>query len=358
MKSIVRALIVALLTAFIALPTVSPATAAGRAATTSSVTVSAASVVPGQTVSVSGTLKRGTAPFVGVTFALQQRAVGTAAWSGLRTATTNHLGQVTATVRPTKKYEYRAVFAGNASAYPSASLARVVTMREAATITKTSSAAVDAGDTITVSGTTTAALTGRTATLQLKAGTAWKNVASARVSSTRTFSVSTKASGRGNQYYRVQVAGTPGATSSTKTFTVYAWYALEKVVPYYWHALVPQTNWRVAGKTYPVVLGAFDVQNSDRAFTLGGQCRTFKGAIGLMDRSTERTEFYVGIRKGAAEFGTMSPGQAPRQVSANLTGSDFISLATLGNQNYNRGSFPSWIGARISCTTEPGYFTY
>lgn len=342
----------------------SPASAATRAATSAAVTLSATSVVPNQSVVVRGTLKRGSQALAGARVALQVRLMGSPTWSLLKSAVTSSTGQISTTVWPSRNHEFRLVFSGWSSAYPATSPVRGVFVRQAATVTKTSSSSVDAGGTVTLSGITSAALAGRPATLQIKSGTTWKSIVGGKVSAAKTFSLSTKATGRGNQYYRIVVTGTPsasGAITATKTFTVYAWYSLDSVVPWVWQALVPQSNWRIAGTTYAKVLGAFDTtQYAYRAFTYGQQCRTLRASIGMMDRSEYGVDFGARtdsrIVANAVDFGSMAPGQSPKQVSMNLTGSDWVLIWTSGSSYNGRGAYPAYIGGRISCTTEPGYF--
>lgn len=336
-----------------------PASATPRAVTSASVTVSVTSAAPGQTVVIRGTLKKGTRAFSGARVSLQQRPAGSQAWTALRNAVTNSAGQVGATVKPTRNYEFRLAFAGSSSALPAVGPARSVAVRQSVTVTKYS-AAVDAGDSVTLAGTTSPALGGRPVTLQIKSGAVWKNIAMSKVSSTKNFAISAKASGRGKQYFRVAVSGVvgvAGAVSVTKAIDVYAWYALETVPPLYRGTLAPQANWRIAGKTYARVLGAFDDQFADVAFTYGKACRTFRTGIGMMDRSEYGLGFYARTDTAEADFGTMKPGQTPRQISMNLTGSDFLLIGTYGGYTYdNHGFYPAYIGSRISCTTEPGYF--
>jgi hypothetical protein len=365
LQSIFRLFIAFALTAFVSTSFVAiPASAATRAATSAAVSLSATSIAPNQSVIVRGTLKRGTAAFAGARVALQVRLTGSTTWSLLKSAVTNSTGQISTTVWPSRNHQFRLVFTGWSSAYPASSPVRDLYVRQSATVTKASSASVDAGDTVSLSGTTSAALAGRPATLQIKSGTTWKSLVGGKVSSTKTFSLSTKATGRGNQYYRVVVSGTSsasGAITATKTFTVYAWYSLDTVVPWYSPTLVPQANWRIAGTTYPQVLGAFDTTRySDRAVTYGQQCRTLRANIGMMDRS--EVGVYFGARTDSrsvaseVDFGFMAPGQAPKQVSMNLTGSDWLLVYTAGSSYNGRGAYPAYIGARISCTTTPGYF--
>lgn len=335
-----------------------PVSAATRVATSSSVTVSSASVAPGQIVTVRGTIKKGARGYSGVRVALQQRAAGTASWGTLRFATTDRLGQIAATAKPIRNYEYRLVFSGNAVTYASSSSLRSVGVRQSVTISKTSFTSIDAGDTVTLWGTTSPALAGRVATLQVKGGTTWKSVSSSKVSAGRAFAVSAKSFGRGVQYYRVLVSGTTGvatAVSALRAFKIFAWYSLETVVPFSMDGLVPQANWRIAGRIYPKVLGAFQTQDSERTVTYGNLCRTFKASIGMMDLSYEGTEFFARTSKDGDSLGYMQPGQAPKSVSMNLTGSDFLEIGTYGGSRTS-SAFPAFIGARISCTDAPGYF--
>lgn len=360
MQSIIRVLVTCAVAACLSISIISaPASAVTRATTSAAVTVSATTVLPYQAVVVSGILKKGTRVFPSARVSLQFRLNGAVSWSLLKTAVTNSTGRISTTVRPMRNHEFRLVFAGGSTVSPAASPARDVYVRQSATITKTSAASVDAGAPVTLSGTTSAALAGRPATLQVKSGTTWKIITSGKVSATRTFSLSTKATGRGNQYYRVVVSGTASATtaiSATKTFKVYAWYALEKVMAFHPQGLVPQTNWRIAGTTYPLVLGAYNRQSSHTAYTYGGQCRTLKAAVGVMDLAYYGSSFGAWTDKREADFGSMEPGQAPRQVSMDLTGSDYVVLWTGGGYSMTNGFYPAYIGARISCVTEPGYF--
>lgn len=226
------------------------------------------------------------------------------------------------------------------------------------TVTKMSSAAVDAGDNVALSGTTVAALVGHAAALQVKSGSTWKNVATGKVSAKRTFALTAKTSGRGQQSYRVAVSGVKGKpvqVSTSRTFTVYAWYSLNTTVEDGDSGLVPQNYWRIAGITYPVVLGSRGLQASWRQYTLAPKCHTFKATIGMMDKSDSGADFTAVENYKSTDFGTMAPGHT-RQFSMGVTGSAYVILGATASNPYSfSNNYPAYIGARVSCLSEPGY---
>ncbi|MDP9694379.1 UNVERIFIED_ORG: hypothetical protein J2X79_001934 [Arthrobacter globiformis] len=284
--------------------------------------------------------------------------MGSPTWSVLKSAVTSASGQISTTVWPSRNHQFRLVFSGWSSAYPAASQVRDVFVRQAATVTRTSSTSVDAGDPVTLSGVTSLALAGRPATLQIKSGSTWKSIVGGKVSAAKTFSLSTKATGRGNQYYRVVVTGTPsasGAISATKTFAVYAWYSLDTTFSDGWRALVPQDYWRVAGVNYTKVLGAWDTQSSWRQYTLAGKCRTFKSTIGMKDGSSEGAQFDASIDQRYVDFGTLEPGQS-RKIAASVSSADYLIFGTSPRYfDEMRGIYPAYAGATVSCLSQPGY---
>ena len=76
---------------------------------------SAASVVFGQSVTLTGRLTKGASPMAGQTVTIQGQPVGSAAFAAVTTAVTDASGNFTAIVKPDRLTTYKATFAGLAA---------------------------------------------------------------------------------------------------------------------------------------------------------------------------------------------------------------------------------------------------
>ncbi|MFJ6419191.1 hypothetical protein [Paeniglutamicibacter sp. NPDC091659] len=361
MQSLVKTLLISLLAAFLSVGLlVGPASAAGKDTTSATVTLSTATVNPSGSVTVGGQLKKGSRAYKGVKVTVQKRISGTSKWHNVRTAKTNSAGRVSVKVTGLQKnYDFRLTFAGSRTAKASSSSRKTVKVKQQVTVAKVSATTVNAGDNITLSGTTSKALVGQEATLQAKSGKSWKNLGTAKVNSKRAFSVKGKAIGLDTTAYRVWIKGTAGVTgtaSAARNVTVYAWYSLDYTPAEGYVGLTHQDYWRVAGKTYPRVIGSADSGYTWRQIMLGKKCRTFKSKIGAMDMSNGGYQrFWISARSykeyGAGPLGTLTG------ISADVTGEPVFLIGTIGVPSYNTWSrdYPVYVGAQVSCTEEPGY---
>lgn len=367
MKTIVRVLLASVFaTALGAGLFAGPASAAVKASTSASVTLSAYKVDPGKSVTVRGTLKKGSRGYGGVWVDVQKRIHGTSKWYKVRSVKTNSSGHLAATVSGLQKNtDVRLSFVGTHAAKPTSSARKTVAVTQWVSAPKMSATTIDAGDYLTLSGTTSASLAGRTATLQARSGTTWKNLATAKVSSKRTYSVKGKAIGRGKTAYRIWVSGTTGVTGapSAATYpTVYAWYSLDRTMAEGYLGLAPKEYWRVAGKTYPSVLGTERRGDSWRQIRLGNKCRTFKSKIGVMDMSDAGSgEYYLSVGGNfQSRYLTFQGGPkgTVKDISADITAASLIIMATQGVPEYYSSDtvrYPTFVEAKVSCTEEPGY---
>ena len=194
------------------------AMAVPTATTAATVALSAATIAPGGTARVTGTLRSGTRAIAGVPVVLQQRLAGTSTWHAWRSGTTDAAGRFAATTgRLTLSRDFRLHFAGTSHYLPRNSAGRRVTVHQWVKVLTKPSATPIVGSALVFRGTTSAGLLGDLVHLQLAEGTAWTTVATSQVAADGTYSVKGKATEAGSQQYRVRVEGKLGA-SGVSTF--------------------------------------------------------------------------------------------------------------------------------------------
>ena len=369
--------------AFLAGGMAAPAQAAS-AKTTLTVSASDYSVSSGSSVTVSGTLKRGSKPVAGVSVKLQKRTVGSKTWSTIAAAKTTSKGKVSVRLsKLAKNTEVRAVFAGSSKYKAATSTGKKVSVTQKVTVTKTSSSKPITGEPVTFFGTTTPGLSGKTVELQKKSGTKWTKVATAKVSAKDTFFVKTAAGSAGKATYRVHApstASTGSATSSEKSFAVYQWFFLNDVAP------TDGSEWAdggigldttpstIAGVDFDRALSdVFSAENSDllasySTWNLDNRCVTFTAKVGIDDASAEGTraaflgEAFTSLDNADGsdtllEFGESALGDKARTVSASVAGFTFLELwatdSTEAEWAELAEGYPVFADARVLCSTAP-----
>ncbi|GAA3675568.1 hypothetical protein GCM10023081_12480 [Arthrobacter ginkgonis] len=374
--------------AFLAGGLAAPAQAA-PAKTTLAVSASDYSVSPDASVTVTGTLKRGSKAVAGVSVKLQKRTAGSKGWSTIATAKTTSKGKVSAKVSKLKKdTEIRAVYAGtskNKSAqYKSAtSSTRKITVAQKVAVTKTSTGKPTTGESITFFGTTTPGLSGKTVELQEKSGTQWTKVATAKVSKKNAFFVKTTAGNAGKATYRVHApasVSTGSATSSEKSFAVHQWFFLNDVAP------ADGSEWAdggigldatpstIAGVPFNRALSdVLSADNSDllasySTWNLDNRCVAFTAKVGIDDASAEGTraaflgEAFTSLDNAGAsdtllEFGESARGDKAKTVTASIAGFTFLELwatdSTEAEWAEGAEGYPVFADARVLCSTAP-----
>ncbi|GAA3675551.1 hypothetical protein GCM10023081_12460 [Arthrobacter ginkgonis] len=367
---------------------------AQAAAATTVLTVSASdySVSSGASVTVTGTLKRGSKAVSGVYVTLQKRTAGNSKWTTVKKTKTSSKGKVSAKVsKLAKNTEIRAVFSGTSKYKASKSSAKKVTVTQKVTVTKTSTTKPTKGADITLSGTTTSGLAGKKVYLQQKFGTTWKNVpfesASSKVTQEKTFTVSTKAGSAGKATYRVYApasASTKSATSAEKAFTVYQWFKLSQTAPSSasewvggWKGFLPGQA-SINGKTFADALADFHGYDGDgerispdqptwSVWTVDRRCQTLEVTIGMDDDSAPgaAADFVVyGVPDASApdvyeEFyaGTFETGNASAKRSYSVAKFDEVELRAWESETASYGlgeqGIPVFADAKVLCSSKP-----
>ncbi|GER22391.1 hypothetical protein NCCP1664_08880 [Zafaria cholistanensis] len=273
---------------------------AAAAKTTLEVSVSDSSVSSGASATVTATLKRGTKALGGAHVTLQKRTAGSPEWTTITTAKTNSKGKVSARVSGLRKdTEIRALSSGTSKYKAAKSSTKKVKVKanQRVTVTKTSTKKPTKGAAITLSGTTSPGLAGKTVELQLQSGTTWTTVSTATVSQGNRFSVATEAGSAGKATYRVHApatASTASATSSRKAFTVHEWFALDSIPSLSSREgeegqRLTSHEFAIDGQAYAANLTG-TIHSSDDENTyfsdgwdLGGKCLTFTATVGIDD---------------------------------------------------------------------------
>lgn len=217
---------------------------------------------------------------------------------------------------------------------------------------------IELGSTITVTGTASRALRGKTVRLQRKIGSAWKTVGTARVRSTARFSVRAKADAMGVQQYRVYAATTKRTRSTATPSYGYRVWAWQSVVG----NILTGTNIDGDFGDYPI--GSTDYSRSVRQFAggtamrvsywLGGRCTGFRAWIGMHGQAEAGNAGYFWIdTTGAAglqtqTFGTQGTGQA-KTINANISGADQLKLNAIGGNSSAPFNVAVWGSPQAHC---------
>jgi|GEM_PF-5760777 len=356
---------------------------AAAATTTLAVSASDYSVSSGASVTVTGTLKRGSKAVAGVYVTLQKRTAGSSKWTTVKKAKTSSKGKVSAKVSGlTKNTEIRAVFSGTSKYKASKSSTKKVSVTQKASIGSTSTTKPTKGGTIWLKGTTTSGLAGKTVQLQKKSGSSWTKVSSATVSAKNGFYLSTTAGNAGKATYRVyapSTASTKSATSAEKAFTVYQWFNLNDAEPYFgtvWDddfvGLLPGAG-QVAGTAYTNGLSDYFSEGNtgfEPAYSLWNlkkSCTTFTAKVGIDDDSAAGTSagffgygyFPEGPNASDREFafGSATRGTAAKSVTANLAGVQYFQLwaedTTATPWADPAEGYPVFIDSKVLCSSNP-----
>jgi hypothetical protein len=334
-------------------------------------------------VTVTGTLKRGSKAVTGVYVTLQKRTAGSSTWTTVKKTKTSSKGKVSAKVSGLKKNtEIRAVFSGTSKYKASKSSTKTVTVTQKVSISSTSTTKPTKGGTIWLKGTTTSGLAGKTVQLQKKSGSSWTKVSSATVSTKNGFYLTTTAGNAGKATYRVYApasASTKAATSAEKAFTVYQWFNLNDVEPYFgtvWDddfvGLLPGAG-QIAGTAYANGLsdyfseGNADFEPAYSVWNLKKNCTTFSSKVGIDDDSAAGTsaEFfgYGAVSEGpnasdrGFEFGPVARGAAAKPVTADLAGVQYFQLwaedTTATAWVDPAEGYPVFVDAKVLCSSKP-----
>ncbi len=363
-RVIARTAAVLLTTAALCLTLMAPgANAATKTTTAASIAVSASTVAPGASVAITATLKKGTSAFPGATISIQRKKNGTSTWFTLKSAKTDTAGRIKSTVSGINyNYDYRTVYAGSATTLASVSATAAVKVLQSVTIKSTSTTSPVAGDYVTLSGTTSAALKGRTAKLQMFSEGAWRTIATSTVSSLATFTVKGKTTLGGTRSYRVSVSstvGVTGAASASKKFNIYSWFYLSDLPKVDSLRFGPQPVSSIAGKSYTRAVGntsSFWWSAAPFAeYNLSFRCTRLEATIGLSDLSPSdlKVRMTTAVDNTEQDHGVVGIGEA-RTVSVDTNGAFRLKVQNhYVSGNSGTGSQGLWGNARILCLSQP-----
>lgn len=183
----------------------SPAVTATVRGTTLNASTSANSVLPGSSVTISGSLTQvadGTA-LGGRTVNLLVRPAGSTTWTAATNVTTASNGTVTASHTPAWNAEYALRFRGVGTHLGAISAPFRVEVRQSVSATLSSSR-INLGSSVTLSGTVGPTHAGQTVVLQRLVNGTWRDEVSATLSSTSTYRFSIRPPTRGQHDYRVR----------------------------------------------------------------------------------------------------------------------------------------------------------
>lgn len=207
-----------------------PAHADSRHDAKAMLSVSATKVKAGGTVRLTGRLTEHGAPVPHAVVRVQKRVHGRTNWATLTTTHTDAAGRISLrTFRLQRSHDFRLAWSGDSLTGPTTSAPVSVSALQKVGITSVSDLHPTAGDIVTISGAAYPGIADRRAYLQLLTSSGWKDVASTRVPTGGDFTVTVRSMRGGVQQYRFLVLGDDGvlpATSSPRTFEVYAWYRL------------------------------------------------------------------------------------------------------------------------------------
>lgn len=360
-RVIARTAAVLLTTAALCLTLMAPgANAATKTTTAASIAVSASTVAPGASVVITATLKKGASAFPGATISIQRKKNGTSTWFTLKSAKTDTAGRIKSTVSGINyNYDYRTVYAGSATTLASVSATATVKVLQSVTIKSTSTTSPVAGDYVTLSGTTSAALKGRTAKLQMFSEGAWRTIATSTVSSLATFTVKGKTTLGGTRSYRVSVSstvGVTGAASASKKFNIYSWFYLSDLEQVDSSAFRPQSAVSIAGKSYTRAVGntSFQwVREPFAEYNLSFRCTRFESTTGLDDLSPSdlKVRMTTAVDNTEQDHGIIGIGQA-KNISIDTKGAFRLKVQ---NHYVSGGVLGSglWGNPRLLCLGKP-----
>ncbi|MBY8871819.1 S8 family serine peptidase [Micromonospora sp. PLK6-60] len=186
----------------------SPVATARATGTTASITSSVTSLTFGKTVQVSGKVLRkdNGAAIAGVPVELMARRKGTSTFTRVATVTSNSVGYVAFTHKPSWSVDYMWTYRGSGGFIGAPSAVRSVSVAPVvyANLSKTS---FPLGGTVALSGSVAPGHAGQTVYLQRLVSGVWKTQTSKALSSTSGYSFSIKPTARGTYSYRVYKPG-------------------------------------------------------------------------------------------------------------------------------------------------------
>lgn len=182
-----------------------------------------ASVLYGDSITVSGRLSAGASDVSGASVVVERRFVGSAAWTFHGSAVTAEDGRFSVSAKPSRDTEYRLRFTGDTRYAASTSSVRKVTVLQHETTLSISRSAstINYGDQVTISGylrtMSGTSVAGESVSLQRRfvGTTTWTTHASATTSSTGRVSFSTAPSR--HTEYRLRHSATTGYGASTSS---------------------------------------------------------------------------------------------------------------------------------------------
>lgn len=364
MPRISRLTITVLATLGLILGLLAPSAQAAVAPTSLVVTPSVSSVTAGGSVTIASTLKRSGKPLKSVPVQLQRKLTGTSTWSVYKSGKTDSRGRYALKVTGNQKnYDYRAVYKGSTISKAAISKTATVKVKQAVSITKTSSTSPTAGDVIQLDGKTSPALVGSAVHLQVRSGTSWKTVASSKVSTKATYAVKGRATLGGKQSYRVLAPAKTGVdttASATKVFNVYSWYYLSDMKSVdgsgMWNL---STTTKIGGVQFPKSVGnAYSLSKEIWAdYNLSYQCRRFEATLGVRDESPSGSVvgFSTTLDSVRVAHGTVALGQR-KPFSMDVSGAFRVRLHHVNSSAKNVNDYHIrgvWGDAKVLCLSNP-----
>lgn len=330
MRSTSRTVVAVLSLLALGLALMAPAHAA-KAATSVALAAASASVPEGTAVKVTATLRKAGRVYAGVPVKVQSRAAGSTAWSTVRTARTNTAGKVTATsAKLFRATEFRAVFAGNAKARPSASRTRPVRVTPWIKVASYTRNTLPDG-VVRVTGTTSRSLVDEVIFLEYRevGTTTWNGGSSVRVPSGGAFAFEHRAVVSGAVEFRITTdAVTPALVRSLGTVAVYEYLGSGKLAMGDNGNLYTSLSLVNNGKTYD---WTYSNEGAEQAYinwapTNQAACTRFAGKIAIADdtgQPGEQKRFVVTVRRPGGstvhDLGAMQEGQAAKPFSIDIT---------------------------------------
>lgn len=219
-------------------------------------------------------------------------------------------------------------------------------------ITSKTPATISAGSRITIKGKAATKYRGKSVNLQIKSGSKWKTVATGKIKSNRTYSVSTKANKSGKLQYRVTISASKGlkaAKSATLTYKSYAWFNLYTQRVGYDFNNETNVTTKIGGVTYPHSTTVRNTQS--REYNVNYRCTKFRASIGMSDTapSGASRDMTLFIDDASKSFGTVTLGAA-RKVTADISGAFRLTLAASGG---NKDAYSSFGTPQVYCLGKP-----
>lgn len=269
-----------------------PAEASSKSPAVAQISVSATKVKAGRTVQITGRLTEHGKAVKRTLVRVEKRVHGRTKWVTLARKRTDSAGRISVrSAKLSRSHDFRLAWAGDTTAAPTTSTPVSVSALQKVGITSVSDLHPTAGDIVTISGAAFPGIPDRRAYLQLATSGGWKSVASTRVPTSGTFTITVRSMRGGEQQYRFLVVGDEGvlpARSTPQTFEVSAWYRLVDQTP-----LAPTSFFGGAqsagGTVYEdsesVALAPRTAAYVD--FDLGYRCRLLRTTYGPTDDSSD-----------------------------------------------------------------------